>query len=491
MMNVKRSIKKQMILVFVGLTTFVIFNSILVNVLFLETYYLINKQDELVDMYEQLETAVGSGTLLEESTQELLQRTIEKGNIDLLLLNAEGNVVAYTNNVQEELQSQLIRYQLDRATPNVTLLEDTVNYQICQYRDPQSDVEYIEMWGMFENSESFILRSPVESIQESVDVSNRFLVNTGIVMIFISILLVYYFSNRITHPLLELAKLSTRMADLDFQAKYEYERNDEIGILGASFNAMSYKLEKTISELKTANNELQADIERKDKLEVMRTEFLGNVSHELKTPIALIQGYAEGLKDGISDDKESREFYCEVIMDEAHKMNNLVKNLLTLNQLEYGQQEMQLEQFDIIEMIQGVVQSLEIMMQQKEVKFLFDTKESIYAWGEHFQVEQVVRNYLTNALNHVCNENVIEVKVQTEGEKVRVSVFNTGNPIPEEDIERIWEKFYKVDKARTREYGGNGIGLSIVKAIMESLNQDYGARNYDNGVEFWFELDAK
>ena len=281
------------------------------------------------------------------------------------------------------------------------------------------------------------------------------------------------------------------MADLDFNAKYTSGGGGEIGVLGENFNIMSQKLENTISELKNANFRLQQDIEQKEKMEKMRTDFMGNVSHELKTPIALIQGYAEGLKEGVSDDPESREFYCDVIMDEASKMNQMVKNLMTLNQLEFGDENVEFQRFDVTELIRGVLQSMEIMAQQKEAKVQFRQKDPVYVWADEFKAEQVVRNYVSNAFNHLDGDRVVDVKIIPAGEKVKVTVFNTGTPIPEEDVPHIWEKFYKVDKAHTREYGGNGIGLSIVKAIMDSFHQEYGVNNYDNGVEFWFELDVK
>ena len=226
-------------------------------------------------------------------------------------------------------------------------------------------------------------------------------------------------------------------------------------------------------------------------LEESRQEFVSNVSHELKTPIALIQGYAEGLKEGVNDDPESREFYCDVIMDEASKMNQMVKNLLTLNQLEFGNDEVEFARFDIAALVRGVIASCDILIQQAGASVDFVSEEKVYVWGDEFKTEQVVRNYLTNAIHHVDNEKRIEVRIVSSDGKVRVSVFNSGKPIPEEDVPKLWDKFYKVDKAHTREYGGNGIGLSIVKAIMESFHQGYGVRNFDNGVEFWFELDAK
>ena len=177
-------------------------------------------------------------------------------------------------------------------------------------------------------------------------------------------------------------------------------------------------------------------------------------------------------------------------MDEASKMNQMVKKLLTLNQLEFGNDTVTMERFDIITLIKGVVQSASILAQQKEAKILFQEEGPVYVWADEFKVEEVVTNYVSNALNHVDGEKVIEIKVVRLDGKVRVTVFNTGQPIPKDDLEKIWIKFYKVDKARTRAYGGSGIGLSIVKAIMDSFHQKCGAVNFDNGVEFWFELDA-
>ena len=306
-----------------------------------------------------------------------------------------------------------------------------------------------------------------------------------------SSLLIWWLSRRLSQPMMELAELSQRMADLDFNAKFVSHQNNEIGFLGQHMNQLSETLEQTISELKTANNELQKDIEHKTQIDEMRKDFLSNVSHELKTPIALIQGYAEGLKECINDDPESRDFYCEVIMDEAGKMNTMVKNLLALNQLEFGNDITSMERFDIADLVQNVLNSVGILMEQKGIHLIFKADEPLYVWADEFKVEQVVTNYVSNAINHCDYDKIIEVKLVRNGGSVRVSVFNTGNPIPENDLDKIWIKFYKVDKARTREYGGSGIGLSIVKAVMESMNKEYGVKNYDNGVEFWFEVDGK
>ena len=431
------------------------------------------------------------GTISNDEVQDELHVLCEKSNISYIVLDMDNEKLITNVHDTNMLKQQLAGYLLNQAQKGGKVLDSTDNYQLMRSQDPWNQSEYIEMWGQLDDNVNFLIRSPVESIRESVALSNRFLIYVGMGTLIICMGLVWYFSRRITKPIQELAELSDRMANLDFEAKYTSGGKNEIGELGDNFNRMSQKLEKAISELKQANNSLQQDIEQKEKMEQMRTEFMGNVSHELKTPIALIQGYAEGLKEGVNDDPESRDFYCDVIMDEAGKMNRMVKNLMTLNQLEFGNDKVEFERFNLTELIGGVLQSMDILSQQKDVKLIFREENPVYVWGDEFKIEQVVRNYVSNAYNHVNEEKIIEVKILREDGLAKVTVFNTGKPIPEEDVPRIWDKFFKVDKAHTREYGGNGIGLSIVKAIMESMHQQYGVKNYDNGVEFWFTLDVR
>ena len=480
-----------MIAIFVGLIGCVLLALLVINMNFLEPYYISNKKTEFVNMYISLRDAMESGTIEQQDKAEELWHMAEKNNMSYLIVDEENSRMLTNVHDMDMLQKQLAGYLLNQAQKHSRLLASTDEYQLTRSRSPWNKEEYIEMWGEFADGSIFLIRSPIESIRESASLSNQFLVIIGCFMILICTVLIWYFSKRLTDPILELAALSERMADLDFEARYTSGGKNEIGNLGANFNRMSAKLESTISELKSANNSLMKDIEQKEKLEQMRNDFLGNVSHELKTPIALIQGYAEGLKEGISDDPESREFYCDVIMDEAFKMNQMVKNLLALNQLEFGDEEIEFERFDLTAVVRGILQSMEILAQQDDIRVIFRQQEPVYVWADEFKVEQVVRNYVSNAFHHAGLERVIEVKIKIQDEKARITVFNTGTPIPEEDVAHIWDKFYKVDKAHTREYGGNGIGLSIVKAIMESFHQKYGVNNYDNGVEFWFELDTK
>lgn len=484
----KHSIRRQMIAVFVGLIVCMLVILLLLVGSGLEPYYIREKEANFAELYDEIDQITRSGSLTEDELSQV-NRTAERYNFYYIVWNF-SNESGFSNlHDSQMLLMQLAGVLFNKIDSQV--MERNDDYQVVEFRDGTQQVDYLALWGTVGDSYNIFIRSPLESIQETMVLFYRFLIIVGIGVIAGGILLVWYFSRRLTEPLRELAVLSARMADLDFEAKYTSGGEGEIGVLGENFNSMSEKLQSTISELKNANFRLQQDIEQKEKMEKMRTDFMGNVSHELKTPIALIQGYAEGLREGVSDDAESREFYCDVIMDEAAKMNQMVKNLMTLNQLEFGDENVEFQRFDLTELIRGVLQSMEIVAQQKEARVQFRQKEPVYVWADEFKAEQVVRNYVSNAFNHLDGDRVVDVKLIPSGDKVKVTVFNTGAPIPEEDVPHIWEKFYKVDKAHTREYGGNGIGLSIVKAIMDSFHQEYGVKNYDNGVEFWFELDVK
>lgn len=403
-----------------------------------------------------------------------------------------------TDNTDSDISSDNLKdpYMINMSGSGIgetrEIILKTDKYTLQKIYDTRLGDYYYELWGTLDCGDSIMLRLAIQGIKDNVTIFNKFITYIGIAITLIGIVVAYIFSSYFTKPIMQLSELAKKMAAMDFDARYEGNDKGEIGILGESMNYMSSRLEQNIAQLKSANLELQRDIDKKVKIDQMRTEFLSNVSHELKTPIALIQGYAEGLKEGITDDPESMDFYCSVIMDEANKMNMMVKKLLTLNQIEFGDEELVMERFDIIELVSSVVNANELRAGQKGIKIIFNqADERIDVWSDEYKIEEVITNYISNAINHCDFEKRIEVNVKKNGDNIRVSVFNTGKNIPEEDINNIWSKFYKVDKARTREYGGNGIGLSIVKAIMDSYGKEYGVRNLDNGVEFWFDLDAK
>lgn len=491
----KHSIKREIALIFMAVMAGTIVLCWIINSSFLEKFYIRNKMHAIKDAYLRINEVVTNGDISSEEFDLELRKTCDRYNIGLLVVDAESNPIKFSTRDADKLLRGLYDNFFKPSSDIVYLVEND-NYYMATVMDKSTATEYLEMWGILDNGNLFLIRSPLESIRDSVKISNQFLAYVGFAATIVSAVLIWFVTTGITKPIMELKRISEKMAKLDFETKYESRGQNEIDLLGEHINELSGTLEKTISELKTANNELRRDIEKKEQIDEMRKEFLSNVSHELKTPIALIQGYAEGLKEGINDDDlENRNFYCDVIMDEAGKMNIMVRKLLDLNQLEFGNDVVTMERFDIVALVRNFIASADILINQNSITLRLDNHEPIYVWADEFKTEEIVQNFFSNALNHASGDKVIEIKYslieEENANRVRVSVFNTGEPIPEDALPHIWEKFYKVDKARTREYGGSGVGLSIVKAIMESMNQQYGVINYTNGVEFWFELETK
>ena len=331
-----------------------------------------------MNAYERINHAALEQTLDTEDFELQLQSLCSRYNMDVLILDVDSQTVKYAGVDPEATKIQLWdnlfleqnqNHEYSEQEKKDTLVENDA-YRIKIVRDRILKNENIEMWGFLENGNMFLIRTALESIRDSVRLANRFLAYIGVLAAVASGIIIWVVSKKITKPIMQLAGISEKMTHLDFDAKYTGRDKNEIAILGDNINKMSEALEKTISELKTANNELQKDIQKKTEIDEMRKEFLSNVSHELKTPIALIQGYAEGLLEGISEDSESRELYCNVISDEAQKMNSLVQKLLTLNQLEFGNDPVNMERFDLVTLVKNQLQSADILIRQKEIKLL-------------------------------------------------------------------------------------------------------------------------
>lgn len=487
------SLTRELAAIIVGLVAVIIVICWFLNTTFLGKYYMYQKEDTLLEGFHVIDQASETGELTSDKFDVTFDNLCANGNISIMVISSNRNIVRSSVNDNQVILMEFMNVLFGSDQSESEVLKKAENYVIQRKTDNRLDSEYLVLYGTLQNGNLILMRTALESIRESAKISNQFLVYVGLLGIILGAIAAVLISRGISTPILELTDISKRMTELDFEAKFSPRRKhqNEIDELGEHFNRLSNALETTISELKSANNELKQDIQKKTEIDEMRKDFLSNVSHELKTPLALIQGYAEGLKECINDDAESREFYCEVIMDEADKMNQMVKKLLTLNQLEFGNEIVKMERFDVTELINGVVNSSGILLSQNEIQVEFDGTESLYVWADEFKLEEVITNYLSNAIHHADFEKKISIWYTQKEGCVRISVFNTGKPIPEEDLDNIWIKFYKVDKARTREYGGSGIGLSIVKAIMESFHRECGVINHENGVEFWLELDTQ
>lgn len=488
-----KSVKVKLFLMLSLIILLIILFLILVNNFVFGEFYLYSKTQSLKSVYEVINDYYNSGANIDIDSE--LEKIAIKNNFDILIRN-DQNINVFTSN--KDFFSTL--GQMNEMTSSINagqIIEQDEKYNIKKMKDIKTGISYELLSSQLDNGYLLYIRIPLTSIEESVKISNNFLYLMAGFTILISAVIVSFVTRKFADPILELNNIAKKMANLDFSHKYRItDADDEINNLGKSINVMSDKLERTIKQLRRTNIELEKDIEEKSKIDEMRKSFISDVSHELKTPIALIQGYSEGLLENVNTDEESRKFYAEVILDETNKMDKLVKQLLELMTIEYGKREFDDKKFNVVELEQQVIIKSQVMLQEKEAKMELVSPEEINVIADDFYIEQVISNYVTNALKHVKEvngENHIKIynEVNVEKNKVRIKVLNTGDNIKEEDLSRIWNRFFKADESRNRDDGGTGIGLSFVKAIMNNYKNEYGVVNKENGVEFYFDLDLE
>jgi len=413
-----------------------------VNTFGLKSYYETRKVDSMEEAYGKIDAAIEDGdTKLLES---ILKEYSESENISIAVYDSYTSSAMFSSERDNEFLLQKLRDELfkegDSTDEANEVIRETENYRITKSQTN------ISLFGYCHDNRMMVLMSiPVEGMRNAASQSTRFLLVVAAAALVIGFTAVIVLTTRLSR---------------------------------------TYALEME-------NERLQHDLAEKERQNEIQREFIANVSHELKTPIALVQGYAEGLSEGMGEDKESRKYYSDVIVDEARKMNRIVQQLLMLSSIESGTSQLETSAFNFSEMIKGIAESIGILADQKQVTVVTDIPEGIYVLGDEFKLESVVTNYLSNAINHVNEGGTIKICLSNDETRARLSVFNTGSRIPEDQLEQIWEKFYKVDKAHTRSYGGSGIGLSIVRAVMDAHEMPYGVRNHENGVEFWLELEFR
>ena len=469
---------------------------ILVNSFVLEKYYQYTKSNQLKSLYNNINDYYNSDNPATNFKDEL-DRVAIKNNFDIIIKDENDKAVYLSNKDFLSNIRVIIDFWGINKQKEYKVLEETDKLEIRNIKDTETSANYILLSGKLDNGYGVYIRIPISSIQESVRISNRFLYLIAGIVIIVGGIAIIYISKTFSSPISELNNIAKRMANLDFSHKYAVtDDDDEINELGESINMMSDKLETTINQLRSTNIELERDIEKKSKIDEMRKSFISDVSHELKTPIALIQGYSEGLLENVNDDPESRKFYAEVILDETNKMDKMVRQLIELTKLEYEKREFNYRTFNIVELEKEIVRTSKVMIDEKQTEVIFETPDKIDVFADDMYLSQIITNYLTNAIKHVKDvdgEKYIKITnvVLQDKQKARVTVFNTGENISEENLNRIWNRFFKADEARNRDDGGSGIGLSIVRAIMNNYGNDYGVKNKPKGVEFYFEVDLQ
>ena len=497
--QIKFSLRMRFVLGFVVVILILFVFLLLFNNFSAPDFYKNSRERHLKESYHEIKKELAQYTdnsITLEQLEDNLDYIVEVKEIHAIVVNSDWSVLFVCDFKDRVLKERLVSSVLYREDPlneqnNVELIEKNDEYVYQKTIGLNESDEAYEIWGVADGGYIILCRFTTASIKNSMVVMNKVIFVSGLIMLGAAVLAAFILSMFITTPLKKLTEIASDMSEMKFDARYTGKDTSEIGYLGNTMNDLSGKLEDSINKYKKANLELEHDIKNKENIQKQQKEFLSAISHDLKTPLALISGYAEALKDGVAKGPESINEYCEIIIDETGKMERMIKDMLSMNELESGRIELDLERFNIVKMVCSILNSNSIKFEKNNITVEFaDQNDEIYVWGDKLQVERIIVNYLTNAINYCSGEKIIKVNIELKDETVRTHVWNSGENIPDEIIDEIWKKFYKADKARSRKYGGNGIGLSIVKTLCELHGQQCGVENTEGGVDFWFDLDS-
>ncbi|OXS68197.1 two-component sensor histidine kinase [Lysinibacillus sp. KCTC 33748] len=395
-------------------------------------------------------------------------------NIQLPESNDLSNVI-YSNSLFleqiKDFQNKLLLDKLD--FPNFTT--QLINYE-------QNDIKYKILIAKSDETNSYIFSmTSLQPVDEAVQMIEEYYIY---IVAFVSLLILlasYYYSIKIAKPLLRITHTTEKIANLDFSETIAVHSNDEIGNLSRNINLLSNGLSMYIEQL-------QQDIEKEKKLENTRKEFISGVSHELKTPLSIMKSCITILRGNVA--KHKKEYYFDALEKEVDKMDLLIIDMLELAKYESGTYKMKIDSFYIHSLLEEICEKLMPEIQQKQLQVETHVSQ-IKVEANKRHIEQVLTNFLTNAIRYSPLQERIILALEVKGELVKISVENKGAHIEKEHLEKIWERFYRIDASRKRSDGGTGLGLAISKNILMLHGVEYGVCNTNNGVQFYFYLPIK
>lgn len=497
----------------------------LLQLTFFEDFYLNRKVKSIINETKKFSEIYSYQIYNQEVLIQALFRYEQENNAKIAILSMDGNFKLLPNYDKTTDDFRVLTQYATELINDIELINKVLSTGKSEATIFENKISNTKKIGIVspmslnsKNDSVIISVSSMQPINEAGSVIREFYKYLFMGFSILGLLLSSIYANLISKPLVNINKVAKRMSSMDFTAKCKESSNDEIGNLAVTLNFLSSTLKNTLDDLKKKNKKLEEDIEKERKLEEMRKDFVASVSHDLKTPIGIIEGYAEGLKDGIATG-ENALIYIDTIIDEAQKMNKLVTNMLELSKLESGNINLVIENFNILRLIKKLIKSFSLEFSLRSIKLKLNTPlEYCYVNGDIFQLEQALTNIISNALKYTPNNSIViievnEIKYSNKNNKlqenkvtkkieqtneieilsateglVNISVENKGSHIPEEEIEKLFAKFYRLDKSRNTSKNSNGLGLAIIKKILDLHKSPYSLSNTIDGVKFEFTL---
>ncbi|MFA5154030.1 MAG: HAMP domain-containing sensor histidine kinase [Clostridia bacterium] len=478
------------------------------NIVF-ERFYINVKHNELKKYAEQLNSHFEDNDIsLTYNEYDLINTfdEMERNNIDIIWFaydqTANHAVIGYATKItgrdmlSDPSDTQQVEEYIETLI-NTGELNSLTNIYDYKTSDVSVDIPSINLITyVYESNDELsgnvfrsyiILSSPKEFIETTANTAKRFVLYVSLVTLLIAVIAVVIISEKITKPIVNINKVANKISNLDFTESCKVSGKDEISDLGKSINEMSIKLQDSIDYLEQRAQLLTMDLKKQETSNKTEKEFIASVSHDFKTPLSLIMAYSELLMDKYKEDEEAKSQLL-IITDQAIKMNLMVNQLLTLSQLESGTARIENTIFCLNEAVESVMNDLSIMIEQGNIHLTFNYQDDYIVEGDYNLITHVITNLLENAIKYTDDKKIINININEIDGKIRTSIYNTHQGISDQSIPNLFNSFYKEDKSRGGNSKSYGLGLSIVKAIMEMHNCSYGAYNSNAGVVFWFEL---
>lgn len=486
----KNSIRLKLCLFFIAIVAglqgfFLLFNSQA-----LEWVLVYGDQREMMKLLDQYQIEVASVSALDGDAQKLLlgQLAYEwDGNLSFIdsltgtylstvpMRGMRGGMMDQRGNLSKDVVDQFSALKPGEVASKVR-------------KDRNGKEALVIYVGKINETQYIFSEKPLNVLHESENLVSRYLMISGFFTVMIGALIIWLLSKKLTQPIIEIEAQANRIAAQKFGSPNQVAQNDEIGSLGVAVNQIESALSEAIGALNEANDKLKDEIENERRLEQLRRLFVSNVSHELKTPMSMIIGYADGLKYGIANNADSIQYYCDVILSESEKMNTLINDLLDMSAYQEGRLPIQLKATDLSALVGQAAELYANQAVERSLQLTSEIASDCIVSGDGFRLEQVLRNLMSNAFKHVRSEGELRLTLEREGQTAVLTVFNEGAPIREDELEAIWMSFYRGSLARENQIDGFGIGLALVKEIVLKHNGTVAVENVQSGVAFKVKL---
>ncbi|GAA0075746.1 HAMP domain-containing sensor histidine kinase [Clostridium sp. CTA-5] len=491
----KKSLSKRLFIITLGLMSGLMLLIYFTQSFLFQKFYFYRKTSFLVKEISKFQTLYSYQNNNDYALYQALGKFENDNNSKIAIFSLNGELMYLPSKFENEEDINILTGFCTELINNKSLILDVINsskIKVTNFYNQNNSTQKIGIiapMSLKSHNDSIIISvSSIQPIEEASKVIDEFYIYLFLGLTIIAIILSSIYSNLISKPLITLNSVANKMSNMNFNVSCDINSEDEIGNLARTLNFLSKNLQSALLDLQHKNQKLEEDIEKERKLENMRKEFIADVSHELKTPIGIIKGYAEGIKDGIVTGDDALN-YLETIIGESQKMGTLVTNMLELSKLESGTVKPSPEAFNINRLINKILKNHSLNIEENNLTINFSSSNDYsYVYADTFQMEQVLTNLITNAIKYTPDGNSINISINEENDKFKISIQNMGINIPEEEIDKLFDKFYRIDKSRQRCENSTGLGLSIVKNILQLHNSKFSFRNIPNGVEFYFYL---